>query len=900
MHGQAWNGALADLPEVDLGQIETHIKLHHELAGDRDGLISLSRLFVGDRTGKVMSGLQTKLFRVGDTARMIRQAIKWAEERGSNIYIGNAILRPELMSGRGKDTDVIRVLALVLDSDADKGKVAQIQPSAPNYVVTTSTSKRGVNTQLYFVISEKDRSIENEAQRKLLQRIGAKLRLESGADAGGDLVRISRLAGTLNWPDEKKIGRGRVVETVRFSKADDGGSWSLARLAAECDIEIVGEKCKDDGCRDEPNIPPESKERSQSATAVNSGLSQRDTERIRRAASYVDWSDRSNGWLHWGMAIHWASGGSRQGYLLWTELSRSHCPEKFDPHDQQRVWDSFTQERDNGITLGTYFHAVAKGARNALDKVLKQAKSDPGAPFAQEAINAATVLRDSDKAEFVRFRAALKKMPGIKITVWDSELGGGDPQSGSEDKKNADLLIEMAREVCQFFHDEDREPYAVFDVDGHQEVWPLKSSGFSEWLSFAFHKKYDRAPSETALKTAVPTLIGDAKFSGGKRAVHLRVARHDGAYWLDLCDDRWRAVRIDKTGWQIIDKPPVMFMRTPSMRALPEPQLDGNLEDLWTFVNIPEPARGLVLAWLVECLRPETPYVVLALFGEHGSAKSTAQRYLRDMIDPNDANLRSAPKTREDIQIAACNSHLVSYENLSHLPPDHQDAFCVLATGGGFGKRTLFKDTEETVRRIKRPVILNGIAVVVTAPDLQDRAILIEMPMVQERKTSKMLDSAFEEKRPYIIGALLDLFSRSLNCIAKVESEMEELPRMADFSVLGEAVYDALGRPPGSFLKGYNANRHAAIERSIDASAVASAILAALSEKDHIAGTIGELRERLRPEGVADEFWPRSAKGFADHVRRIAPTLRSFGISITISSNRSKRGFECTITRVRG
>src|SRR5436309_1298507 len=48
------------------------------------------------------------------------------------------------------------------------------------------------------------------------------------------------------------------------------------------------------------------------------------------------------------------------------------------------------------------------------------------------------------------------------------------------------------------------------------------------------HSKYDRAPSETALKTALPTLAGDAKYSGRMRAVHLRVAKQDGAYWLDL------------------------------------------------------------------------------------------------------------------------------------------------------------------------------------------------------------------------------------------------------------------------------------------------------------------------------------------------------------------------------
>ena len=93
----------------------------------------------------------------------------------------------------------------------------------------------------------------------------------------------------------------------------------------------------------------------------------------------------------------------------------------------------------------------------------------------------------------------------------------------------------------------------------------------------------------------------------------------------------------------------------------------------------------------------ETPYVVLELVGEQGSAKSKTQDVLRDFIDPNQVNLRAKPKNRESLFISAENSHLISYENLSHLQPDLQDAFCTLATGGGVGDRTLYTNKEETI-----------------------------------------------------------------------------------------------------------------------------------------------------------------------------------------------------------
>ena len=73
------------------------------------------------------------------------------------------------------------------------------------------------------------------------------------------------------------------------------------------------------------------------------------------------------------------------------------------------------------------------------------------------------------------------------------------------------------------------------------------------------------------MQDALGVLEGKALFGGPEGTVHVRVAEHDGAVYIDLANDRWEAVRVDSYGWSVIGEAPVMFRRAPGMLALPHP-----------------------------------------------------------------------------------------------------------------------------------------------------------------------------------------------------------------------------------------------------------------------------------------------------------------------------------------
>src|SRR5262249_34020306 len=159
-----------------------------------------------------------------------------------------------------------------------------------------------------------------------------------------------------------------------------------------------------------------------------------------------------------------------------------------------------------------------------------------------------------------------------------------------------------------------------------------------EWLARLLWEETGAAARSETLSDAVRGLRAKALFDGAKIEAHVRIAEHDGAIYLDLCDDEWRPVGVAERGWGVIgsDKSPVRFVRAKGMLPLPEPERGGSISELRELLNLPEDDRDnwpLIVGWLIAAFKPSNAgafdYPILAIHGEQGSAKSSAQRILR-------------------------------------------------------------------------------------------------------------------------------------------------------------------------------------------------------------------------------------------------------------------------------
>jgi hypothetical protein len=461
----------------------------------------------------------------------------------------------------------------------------------------------------------------------------------------------------------------------------------------------------------------------------------------------------------------------------------------------------------------------------------------------------------------------------------------------------ADKLVELAEGV-EFFHADVDQPYASIRIGGHTETWPVHSKGFKHWLSGEYYRKHQKAPSSQALQDALNVLAGRAVHGGKKISVHTRVAEHAGNLCLDLADEEWRAIEITREGWNIITDVPVKFIRPRGMLPIASPVRGGSLDELKPFLNVADDESfALVKAFLIATIRPNLPFAFLVLTGEQGSGKTAQSVRLKSIVDPGKALVRGLPRELRDLAIAARNGWLLAFDNITTIPHWLSDALCSLSTGGGFSTRELYSDADEMIFDAMRPVILNGIGDIVTRPDLLDRSIVQELPVIPEdkRKQESELQREFESARPRILGALLDAAVVALHDCASVR--LESLPRMADFATWAFAAEPAHS-PKRVFLTAYGGNRASLHQVAIDTSMIGPPILQLLNDCPRWSGLLTELLEALKqkvPELVRKSL-PSIPRQLKSQLTRLAPNLRQIGIQVTFGK-RTHKGIPVTLER---
>jgi putative DNA primase/helicase len=466
----------------------------------------------------------------------------------------------------------------------------------------------------------------------------------------------------------------------------------------------------------------------------------------------------------------------------------------------------------------------------------------------------------------------------------DNHQSAPPPRDRPPTQKNAVISL---TDVAELWHDENRIAYVTIPVKTRHEHWPARSRNFKLWLAGRHYHTTGMALGGQALEDGLRIVEARAVNDGPQHQTFLRTGRVGSKIYLDLCDEGWRAVEVDSSGWRLCASPPIKFLRTPAMRSLPEPEEGSLVEDLRQFINVHSDRDFMmVTAWLVAALRDAGPYPIMVVNGEQGSGKSVFSRILRSLVDPSAAPIRAVPKDDRDLIVSASNSWMLAFDNLSAVPNWLSDALCRLASGGGFATRMLHTDRDEMIFEAQRPILINGIPALTDRADLADRALTVHLRSIPdaERRPEDELWADFTAHQPRILGALLDAVSSAIRHLPGIR--LERASRMADFEKWIIAASPGLGWNADDFARSYRENRRDLSDSAFEADPVSVAVrdlLGSLSEGKW-EGTPTELLSALSGK-VSDavrrsRMWPMTPQSLGNRLARSAPLLKAKGFVI--------------------
>ncbi len=375
------------------------------------------------------------------------------------------------------------------------------------------------------------------------------------------------------------------------------------------------------------------------------------------------------------------------------------------------------------------------------------------------------------------------------------------------DKSPKPDTLDKILQGTELFKNTSDEPYITIN-DGR--TMRIDSTMFKNWLVIEYHKETGSYLKDRQIKDIAQNVRCRAIFGIGNKNIEVfnRVGYSDDKenIYIDLVDENFNLVQLSKNGWNVITPKSiaVKFETTQNMKQLPYPTGGGDINKLWKHTNITKDNdKRLVLAWLINCLIPFDGYPILVLYGGQGTAKSTTQSNLRDLIDPSKGNLRNKIQKSDFLGTQAFNNYIVSLDSLgtgkAGLSPREQNALCTISTGGVISNRKLHNNSEEILQKVKNPIMLNGIGGFVTAQDLISRSIILTLePFNKPRRDDNEVSMAFENDKAEIFGALLDLTAKVLKVLPTIK--VNNLPRMAEFGMIGTALEQILDKTQGEIL----------------------------------------------------------------------------------------------------
>lgn len=470
-----------------------------------------------------------------------------------------------------------------------------------------------------------------------------------------------------------------------------------------------------------------------------------------------------------------------------------------------------------------------------------------------------------------------------KAIIDCSDVYNGTDNSYKRKPTQGEIITrEYENNIKHYLRDQQGNPFVVLPFDKHIEVCTTMSSRFRNWAARQYRDKFGVPPNNEALRQARIQIEARCEASPQIELFN-RVGMHNGDIYYDLTTVDWRGVRVTKDGWSVCYLPP-MFRRYQHQAKQVIPVTGGEAKDFLKFCNLHKDDSCLFLVIVASFFIPNIPHVIPNQNGEQGTGKSNNSRRIKGLGDPSKVMLISTPKDLEHAQMTADKHWINTFDNISKIREWFSDFLCRAVTGEGDMKRSLYTNDDEFIRAYRRCFVLNGIGASAWRPDLLDRSVIFDIPLLKQTRSEKEMNAEWDATLPFILGGFFSILSKAMNIVGDVKGH--EKFRMADFAQWGAALAESMNFTRDEFFSKYQESVDRKWQDTAEDSVLAKKIIEVVaSSHGEWRGSAAELLEEINPDRDQKGI-PANAKWLSTELTRIAPVMRNVGIDIKRKTKR--------------
>ena len=474
-----------------------------------------------------------------------------------------------------------------------------------------------------------------------------------------------------------------------------------------------------------------------------------------------------------------------------------------------------------------------------------------------------------------------------------------------QSKELAEFVISNTKKIVISENDSSRI-YAIVSVEDHNETIELGSQRSIDWLVQAYYRKKEKILSSTVAENTINFVRAQSVFSPkiSRQKVFRRIGFVNGELFYDIGGSDWKIIKISSEGIRYIDysKESPIFVRSKNITKQAQPCLKFDGNPLEEFQKLCRVDSDLFIVHLISLFLEGVPTPIMANLGHSGGAKTTVSGMIRQIVDPAGSaiadNVTAFPNNSGDFAVQFQNNYLIGYENISSINQEKSDILCRVTTGTTITTRQHYTNDEEHLMKFQRKIILNGIEFDLAYEDLSDRTIQywFERISEEERLSDAQVSSKFRALLPDLLGQIFEILSKAISIYPRVEEQCKKVPRMASFTVWGEAIYQTMGHKQGEFLELYKNAIKKNNDTLFESNPIISFLDNLLEEKSEMEIQTNQFFQKLTAWTESNNYndlqvLPKGTNQVTRYITRSKQLLDENGYTITSKKNTQRNEF---------